>query len=233
MGMTGALAAVIVIGLVVSMLPQGSLGRIAGVPLEALRIPRGRTRERELIEGIATWSEMLRDTLGASSGLEQALIATAGRAPTLLEEPLQRMVATMRYGTTEDALREFAETVDHAVCDFVVAALITASRGSVRDLGALLGRLSESTRDESAVHLRVWVSRARSRTSVRIIAGSVGTFIVGLAVSNPGYLAPYGTVEGGLVLAIIAVTFAMAWVAMIRMAESSVSVRFVTARRQR
>lgn len=231
--MKATLLVVVVVGVVVSVMPRGSLGRIAASSMQVVRIPRGRTRERELIEAIATWTEMLRDTLGASSGLEQALIATAGGAPTLLEEPLQRMVATMRYGTAEDALREFAETVDHAVCDFVVAALITASRGSVRDLGALLGRLSESTRDESAVHLRVWVSRARSRTSVRIIAGSVGTFVVGLAVSNPGYLAPYGTVEGGLVLAIIAVTFLVAWIMMSRMAESSVSVRFVTARPQR
>lgn len=232
MGMTVALVAMIVLGVVLSTMPGGSIKETVSAMFAALRTTRGRARERELIESIATWSEMLRDTLGASSGLEQALVATAGRAPTLLEEPLQRMVATMRYGTAEDALREFAESVDHAVCDFVVAALITATRGSVRDLGALLGRLSESTRDESAVHLRVWVSRARSRTSVRIIAGSVSTFVVGLALSNPGYLAPYGTAEGAFVLAAIVVTFASSWIAMVRMAASSVSVRFVTARLQ-
>jgi len=191
---------------------------------------RNSREEREMVESIAVWTEMLRDTLGASSGLEQALIASADRAPVTLEEPLRRMVAHLRYGSLEDAMREFAESIDHPVCDFVVAALVMASRGSVRDLGALLTRLSESTRDECAVHLRVWVSRARSRTSVRIIAGSVSAFVVGLLVLNPSYLAPYASADGMIVLGVIATLFAIAHLALLRIAKMSRPSRFVSVR---
>lgn len=193
---------------------------------------KGRTsrEEREIVESIAVWTEMLRDTLGASSGLEQALVASAERAPVVLEEPMRRMVAHLRYGTLEDAMREFAESVDHPVCDFVVAALVMSSKGSVRDLGALLSRLSESTRDECAVHLRIWVSRARSRTSVRIIAGSVSVFVVGLVILNPTYLAPYVSAEGGVVLVVIALLFVIAQASLIRIAKMTRPSRFVTVR---
>lgn len=193
---------------------------------------KGRTsrEEREIVESIAVWTEMLRDTLGASSGLEQALMASAERAPVVLEEPLRRMVAHLRYGSLEDAMREFAEGVDHPVCDFVVAALVTSSRGSVRDLGALLSRLSESTRDECAVHLRVWVSRARSRTSVRIIAGSVAAFVLGLLVLNPTYLSPYASGEGMVVLLVIVSLFALAQLALLRIAKMARASRFVSVR---
>lgn len=193
---------------------------------------RGRTsrEEREIVESVAVWTEMLRDTLGASNGLEQALLASAERAPTVLEEHLRRLVAHLRYGSLEDAMREFAEGVDHPVCDFVVAALVTADRGSVRDLGALLGRLSESTRDECSVHMRVWVSRARSRTSVRIITGSVASFVLGLLVLNPTYLAPYASGEGLVVLIVVGSLFGAAHVALLRIARMSRPARFVSVR---
>lgn len=219
----------------------GGVGLVLLFPRTAERIrywtpspgsAKGRTsrEEREIVESIAVWTEMLRDTLGASSGLEQALVASADRAPVVLEEPLRRMVAHLRYGTLDDAMREFAETVDHPVCDFVVAALVMASRGSVRDLGALLTRLSESTRDECAVYLRVWVSRARSRTSVRIIAGSVAAFVLGLVVLNPSYLDPYVSAEGLVVLGTIALLFVFAQIALLRIARMTRASRFVSVR---
>ncbi|MFM9226255.1 MAG: hypothetical protein ACKOQ1_06470, partial [Actinomycetota bacterium] len=105
-----------------------------------------------------------------------------------------------------------------------------ASNSAPREVGALLGRLSESTRDESAVHLRVWVSRARSRTSVRIIAGSVATFVVGLVVLNPGYLAPYASRDGLLVLMVVAALFASAHLVLLRMSRAERSARFVALR---
>ena len=219
-----------VVGGALMLLPRDLVVRLSATSRRHGSPARRSRDEREVIEAIATWTEMLRDTLGAASGLEQALAATAERAPTLLEEPLRKMVATMRYGSLEDALRELAEEVDHAVCDFVVAALVTASNSAPRDVGALLGRLSESTRDESAVHLRVWVSRARSRTSVRIIAGSVATFVTGLVVLNPGYLAPYASREGLLVLMVVAALFASAHLVLLRMSRAERSARFVALR---
>ena len=87
--------------------------------------------QRALVEAVATWTENLRDTIFASSGLEQAIIATELHAPRAISVPVRRLVASLRYGSLEDGLRRFADDVSHPTCDFVVAALITTARSRV------------------------------------------------------------------------------------------------------
>jgi hypothetical protein len=119
--------------------------------------------QRALVEAVATWTENLRDTISASSGLEQAIIATELHSPRAISVPVRRLVASLRYGSLEDGLRRFADDVAHPTCDFVVAALITTAQHQTRDLGQLLGHLSDCARSECHLYLRIWVSRARSR----------------------------------------------------------------------
>ncbi|MBV9381884.1 MAG: type II secretion protein F, partial [Streptosporangiaceae bacterium] len=59
-----------VVGAVLAGLAVWALPRVLGRdPEQARRVAR--------IEAIATWTEMLRDTLSAAAGLEQAILATA------------------------------------------------------------------------------------------------------------------------------------------------------------
>ena len=104
--------------------------------------------QRALVEAVATWTENLRDTISGSSGLEQAIIATELHAPRAISAPVRRLVASLRYGSLEDGLRRFADDVAHPTCDFVVAALITTAQHQTRDLGQLLGHLSDCARAE-------------------------------------------------------------------------------------
>jgi hypothetical protein len=175
--------------------------------------------QRQLVEAIAAWTESLRDTMAAASGLEQAIIATAQRAPKAIEGPLQRLVASLRYDTLESSLRRFADDVGHSTCDFVVAALITSSRHQTRDLQMLLGHLSDCARAECHLYLRVWVSRARSRTAVRIITAVVVLFVAGLFVFNRPYLKPFVSFSGSLVAVLIFVCFMTALVWLSRIAN--------------
>lgn len=175
--------------------------------------------QRQLVEAIAAWTESLRDTMAAASGLEQAIIATAQRAPKAIEGPLQRLVASLRYDTLESSLRRFADDVGHPTCDFVVAALVTSSRHQTRDLQMLLGHLSDCARAECHLYLRVWVSRARSRTAVRIITAVVVLFVAGLFVFNRAYLTPFMSFNGSLVAALIFVCFMTALVWLSRIAN--------------
>jgi hypothetical protein len=186
--------------------------------------------QRALVEAIATWTENLRDTISASSGLEQAIIATENHSPRALAPAVQRLVASLRYGSLEDGLRRFADDVAHPTCDFVVAALITSSQHQTRDVGQLLGHLSDCARAECHLYLRIWVSRARSRTAVRIITGAVATFVVGLVVLNPVYLKPFFSTEGALVFVCVAVCFALALVWMQRIAQIRTPARFLSGR---
>ena len=178
-------------------------------PLKSFSLHNEDDRHRVLVEGIATWSENLRDAMSAASGLEQAIIATAPHAPAVLKGEVQRLVASLRYESLEVALRRFADEIAHPTCDFVVAALITASRYQTRDLGQLLSHLSDCARAECHLYLRIWVSRARSRTAVRIITTVVATFIVGLFVFDRAYLSPFASLAGLCVAFAVAIFFAV------------------------
>ena len=52
----------------------------------------------ERMEAVATWTEMLRDTLSAAAGLEQAVLATAPLAPPALRDPVQALAGRIRSG---------------------------------------------------------------------------------------------------------------------------------------
>ena len=175
--------------------------------------------QRQLVESIAAWTENLRDTMAAASGLEQAIIATAERSPKAIEAPLQRLVASLRYESLEVSLRRFADEVDHPTCDFVVAALTTSSRHQTRDIHTLLGHLSECARAECHLYLRIWVSRARSRTAVRIITAVVLAFVGGLILFNRQYLAPFFSLTGASVALVISASFITSLVWLSRIAD--------------
>lgn len=186
--------------------------------------------QRELVEGIAVFTELLRDAVSAAAGLEQALSVTVEACPACLEPQARRLVARLQYGRVDDALRQFAAEVGHPSCDFVVAALIMAVTHQTRDLGSLLGQLSESAREECRLYLRVWVSRARTRSAVRIISGSLAVFVAGLMLLSPDYLRAYGSTSGLAVLSLVAAGFVSGLVTMNRMARFTPPPRLIAER---
>src|SRR2546430_16001984 len=75
---------------------------LAGVGGRALPglIGPDREHQRRLarIEAIATWTESVRDTLGAAAGGEKAITATAGPAPPPLRDEGTRPAGRLRPG---------------------------------------------------------------------------------------------------------------------------------------
>jgi tight adherence protein B len=186
--------------------------------------------ERVFVDALATWVEQLRDTLAGAHGLEEAIRVTASRAPRVMLDEVQRLVSHMAYGSTATGLRRFADDLHHPTADFVVSALLTATQYQARDLTVLLTHVAECARDEGRMRSRVWVSRARTRSSVRIIAGVVVSFVAGLFVLSADYLAPYGTVGGQVILLGICSTFVFALVLMQRLSALAMPERFVRRR---
>jgi high-affinity Fe2+/Pb2+ permease len=80
------------------------------------------------------------------------------------------------------------------------------------------------------LYLRIWVSRARSRTAVRIITGVVVAFIAGLFIFNRPYLAPFGSLEGLLVLVCICLLFASSIWWLRKIAQIRTPARFLSGR---
>lgn len=188
--------------------------------------------ERVFVDALATWVEQLRDTLAGAHGLEEAIRVTAPRAPRVLRDDIQRLVAHIAYGSTANGLRRFADDVNHPTADFVVSALLTATQYQARDLIVLLSHVAECARDEGRMRSRVWVSRARTRSSVRIISGVVVAFVGGLFIFSADYLSPYGTAIGQTVLLMICLTFVGALVLMQRFAALAMPERFIRRRDQ-
>ena len=111
-----------------------------------------------------------------------------------------------------------------------VAALVIAAEKDARDLGPLLGQLATCARDEAKMRTRIWIDRAKTRTSVKVIAGCVLLFAGGLLVFSRAYLEPYDTAVGQVVLLVIGAAFAVSLIAMDRMARIEVPERFVARR---
>jgi Flp pilus assembly protein TadB len=225
-GSAFAVALVATRWLVVGIL-AGALG--AAAP-SWLRARHRHQQELEQVDAIATWTEQLRDTLAAASGLEQAIIATATMPPPPLADPLRSLAARLEYDRLGTAVRRFADEVGHPLCDFVAAALLAASEHEARNIGALLGELADAARADAAMRTRVWVGRARLRTSVRVIAGVVAAFVACLLVFNRQYLAVYDTLDGQVVLAGVLLTFVGSIVGMECMGRLRAPSRFLARR---
>ena len=183
--------------------------------------------QQELVRAIAVWTENLRDAISASSGLEQAITSTALHAPRVIEPHLQFLVSSMKYRPLADCLRDFAEAIANPTADFVIASLLVSLQHPTRDMSALLTHLSECARAECDLYLRVWVSRARSRTSVRIITFSVVLFSLGLVLLNPGYVKPFFTVQGSAFLLCICLCFGVGLTWLHRMTTLELPHRFL------
>jgi hypothetical protein len=186
--------------------------------------------EQELVDGIATWTEQLRDTLAGAHGLEQAIVATSVHAPLVLQAHVKKLASFIGYGSLEDGIRRFGDDLDNSTADFVVAALVTASQHQARDLGMLLTQIAQCARDESKMRSRVWVGRARTRSAIKIIATVIAVFVLGLFTFNRTYLQPYSSIQGQVVLSVILGVFAVSLSLMQSMAKIIEPERFVRRR---
>ncbi|AZM50997.1 type II secretion protein F [Streptomyces sp. WAC 06738] len=173
---------------------------------------RQAARRTERMEALATWTEMLRDTLSAAAGLEQAVLATSDIAPAALEQELRALSAAIRSGRPlPAALRAFAEDVDDPLADVVVAALVMAAEQQASQLAPLLGELAESVREQVAMRQRIEAGRASVRAGVRVTVLVTLGMAVGLVVFNRPYLDPFNTFTGQAVLALVGSLFAVSF----------------------
>jgi Flp pilus assembly protein TadB len=201
---------------------------LLGRTTSKIRSRHSRRDETALVEALAVWTEQLRDTMAGASGLEQALSVTSRTAPDILRPAVQKMSARLAFTSLAESARTF--TVDHALADFVAAALITAAENQVRDMGSLLGHLADCCRADVQMRTRIWVARARLRSAVRIISIVVISFILGLYLLNPSYLKPYGSSMGSLMLMVIIAMFGGALYLLQRLGRVDSPDRFVARR---
>jgi Flp pilus assembly protein TadB len=181
------------------------------------------------IEAIATWAEMMRDTLAAAAGLEQTIRATATAAPGPIREEVAQLADAIRRGERLDtALSRFQHELADPNADVIVVSLIQASRHPAGNLAEMLGEMAKATRAQAGLHMRATADRARTRTTVRIIIAVVLTFAIGLTLFNRTYLSPYNTPVGQAVLLMVAGLFGAATLWLSRISRGKPPARFFT-----
>ncbi len=190
---------------------------VAGIGLALLayswRTLGGAASERKAmarLEGLATWTESLRDTIAGAVGLEQAIPASTRVADGAIREPLARLVDRLHTRVPMHvALRRFAEDLDDPSADMIIAALIINARLRGPGLRDLLGALADSVREELDMRRKVNSSRRSTRRSVQIVIFVSVFMAVVLAVIDRAFLQPYDSAFGQFVLAIIVAIYAL------------------------
>jgi len=190
--------------------------------------------EIDRIEAIAAWTEMLRDTMAAAAGLEQAITATALVAPKAIAPQVRALRARLesRESTLAEALVLFAEELADPTADLVVAALVLAAERRARNLGSLLGALAASAREDAAMRMRVEAGRSGVRTSARIITLFSIALAGLLAVLQHKFLQPYDTPQGQMVLVFVGAMFGAGFYWLAKMGHYSSPERFLTGLRR-
>lgn len=180
------------------------------------------------LEGLAAWTESLRDTIAGAVGLEQAIPATAYAASPAISRELATLADRLRVRMPlPQALHRFADDLDDASADLIVSALILNARLRGPGLRDVLTSLASSARAELEMRRRVNAGRASTRRSVQIVVGITVLFVLGLAVFNRAYVEPYSTPVGQLVLLVIIGLFAAGFFWMRRLSVFEVPGRFL------
>jgi Flp pilus assembly protein TadB len=162
----------------------------------------------EKTAALATWADMLRDTMSGHAGLNQAIAVTANVAPQSIRTEVRALAVRAERQSLSTALRTFAAEVANPVADLIVAALVIADERQARDLTRLLSEIAASAREQAAMRMRVETGRARTYAQSQALVGITLSLVILLLLFSPEFLQPYDSFGGQMVLAIIGALFA-------------------------
>jgi Flp pilus assembly protein TadB len=182
------------------------------------------------MEAIAEWTRNLSGVLTAGQGLEQALQASLRSTPDAIRSEVSELVGRLRARwSTETALRAFADDLDDATGDLVVAALILGSRKRGDGIARVLTGLAESVADDVRVRRQLEADRAKPRSSARtttlISVGALAVFSL-----SGQFLAPYGSPLGQALLALYLAAYVGCAIWLKKLAAEPAAARFVARR---
>src|SRR4051794_41040023 len=186
----------------------------------------------ERLEALQEWVRRSADVLAAGGGLEQTLIRSLRTAPPRIEPELARLAARLQARwPTSRALLAFADDLDDAAGDLVVAALLSGAELRGPGLARVLTELAHSLTEEVTMRRKVEADRAKPRANARWIL-LIALAASGLAALNGNYLTPYGTQIGQLALALIVGLMVACLLWMRRLTVTPPSPRFLVGDRR-
>ena len=233
------IVAAVVAGAIVLAVTRWVAAAVAVAVLVAVydRVFGGAARTRSSLarlEALAGWTESLRDMVATGVALPEALVASVDAASPLIRPQLVMLADRLAAREPlEEALRALAADLDDAGADLTVAALVINARAQGRALESVLSALARSARGELSVRRVVVAERRSTRRAVQFVVATTVVTALGLAVFNPGYVAPYRTMTGQLVLAVVVGIFTVGFAWLSRLSAMPAPARFLASGRTR
>lgn len=225
----GALAGV-VLWLVTEVFVAGALVflAVAGVPW-LLAPTKSATVRIGKLEALGDWTQRLANVLRLGRGLDEALQVSRKGCPEDIAAEVGDLVDRLQVGwRPADALRVFGDALGDVTADKVVAALVLSAADRGPGLAQALDDLAESVHEEVSRRRSIEADREKPRTTMRWMT-IITLGVVGLGFLIPSYTAPYGTLLGQLVLAVLAAGFVGVLAMMRQIADTKPVPRFLVA----
>ena len=170
---------------------------------------------------------MLRDAIGTARGIEGVLVATAASGPMPIRPELETMAHRLQREPLDVVLDGLAADLDHPLGDLVVTALRLTSTAGGSQIRDVFNSLAVAAYAEAESHRRVEVASERPRAAMRYTAIIIGGFVIALSVFSRRYLEPYGCALGQVILAFVAMYWALGFWWMNRMGRPEPVERFL------
>ncbi|KMO96030.1 type II secretion system F family protein, partial [Streptomyces roseus] len=175
------------------------------------------------------WTQRLANVLRLGRGLDEALHVSRRGCPEDITGEVADLVDRLQVGWRPvDALREFGDALGDATADKVVAALVLSAADRGPGLAQALEDLAESVHEEVARRRAIEADRAKPRTTMRWMT-IITLGVIGCGFLIPSYTAPYGTLLGQLVLAVLLAGFVAVLALMRQIADIKPVPRFLIA----
>ncbi|WP_407842122.1 type II secretion system F family protein (plasmid) [Streptomyces sp. DSM 116496] len=181
------------------------------------------------LEALGDWTQRLAGTLRLGRGLDEALQISRKGCPEDVAAEVGDLVDRLQVGwRPADALRQFGDALGDVTADKVVAALVLSAADRGPGLAQALDDLAESVHEEVARRRAIEADRAKPRTTMRWMT-IITLGVVGAGFLVPSYTAPYGTLLGQLVLAVLSAGFIGVLALMRQIADTKPVPRFLIA----
>ncbi|MFG2753930.1 type II secretion system F family protein [Streptomyces xanthophaeus] len=225
----GALAGVL-LWLVTGVFIAGVLLFLAVIGVPWLLSPtKSATARIGKLEALGEWTQRLANTLRLGRGLDEALQISRRGCPEAIAGEVADLVDRLHVGwRPADALREFGDALADVTADKVVAALVLSAADRGPGLAQALDDLAESVHEEVARRRSIEADRAKPRTTMRWMT-IITLAVIGCGFLIPSYTAPYGTLLGQLVLAVLSAGFIGVFALMRQIADVKPVPRFLIA----
>lgn len=206
---------------------------VAPVVVPPILKPSSTKEQLDRLEAFTDWIEGVRDQLSAASGLEGAIIRSAASAPPAIAAEGRRLAQAMSPPSslpTGDALRAFADDLNDARADNVLAPLIMAVEANASGVAGVLSDLARAGRAEVTMWQKIEARRSPGYSQMRVVVIFSIVALSAITILGQGYMAPFGSLTGQVVMALAFGLYAVGLVWMLRMLRPPVMMRILVKR---